>query len=583
MKRKIKVFISYSHDSDEHCERVLALSNQLIKDGLDCILDQYEMSPPEGWPMWMANQIRESDFVLIICTENYYRRTTNQEKPEKGLGVKYESVLTFKDIYDNDSKSTRFIPVLFRPGDAKYRPDPLKGATYYCIDSEDGYKNLYRSLTDQSLVDAIRSELKNPYKYKGPLDPVKDELVCVPRNAYLKQVLEGIEREEYLTILGPNQIGKTTFFHQIKKEIKDVYHCIHFDFQVPPSSDKDLYQLLIDQFCSEVPTAQTKSKTIQGKNPAREFLNFLEEFKTKDNKKIILLFDEIDDLPNLGTFLHTWRMVFNGRLNKEELKRYNVIITGSVDLIKLTIGPNSPFNIAQVLYIRDFSVEESEKLVDEPRKYLDIKIEPEAKKYLLSQLSGHPQMLQHACHILVEKAKASNKHISENHVDEAINGLLVNNSSLDTLKENLKSDDGLKNLVIDVLKGKEKEFSSYKEYSILGAGAIAEEKLKCKIRNKVYETFIENILRRIEEESKLIMEKQEEDDVETPPKSLSRSILKVSFALAIIIGFTSILTNSAIGILTAGALMLIAFIALLITPTTEENKNSEAEKNDQKE
>ncbi|MCA9710484.1 MAG: toll/interleukin-1 receptor domain-containing protein, partial [Myxococcales bacterium] len=43
------VFISYSHESDEHQRRVLGLANQLRKDGLDARLDQYESNPPEGW------------------------------------------------------------------------------------------------------------------------------------------------------------------------------------------------------------------------------------------------------------------------------------------------------------------------------------------------------------------------------------------------------------------------------------------------------------------------------------------------------------------------------------------------------
>ena len=44
------VFISYSHDSPEHVDRVLAFANQLRRDGIDCTLDQYKESPPEGWP-----------------------------------------------------------------------------------------------------------------------------------------------------------------------------------------------------------------------------------------------------------------------------------------------------------------------------------------------------------------------------------------------------------------------------------------------------------------------------------------------------------------------------------------------------
>lgn len=39
-----KVFISYSHDSPEHKDRVLALSDRLRADGVDCYIDQYEQS-----------------------------------------------------------------------------------------------------------------------------------------------------------------------------------------------------------------------------------------------------------------------------------------------------------------------------------------------------------------------------------------------------------------------------------------------------------------------------------------------------------------------------------------------------------
>ena len=37
-----EVFVSYSWESDEHTKAVLALSNRLLRDGIDCVLDQYE-------------------------------------------------------------------------------------------------------------------------------------------------------------------------------------------------------------------------------------------------------------------------------------------------------------------------------------------------------------------------------------------------------------------------------------------------------------------------------------------------------------------------------------------------------------
>jgi len=49
MDRPTRVFISYSHDSEPHRERVLALSERLRRDGVETILDRYvQGSPTEG-------------------------------------------------------------------------------------------------------------------------------------------------------------------------------------------------------------------------------------------------------------------------------------------------------------------------------------------------------------------------------------------------------------------------------------------------------------------------------------------------------------------------------------------------------
>ena len=74
----VKVFISYSWDFPEHKEKVLALSDQLRQHGIDCQIDRYHQSPPEGWYRWMMNQVDESDFVLVVCTEKYNLRYRNR-------------------------------------------------------------------------------------------------------------------------------------------------------------------------------------------------------------------------------------------------------------------------------------------------------------------------------------------------------------------------------------------------------------------------------------------------------------------------------------------------------------------------
>ena len=122
------VFISYSHDSEEHIDKVVALADLLISEGIDCTLDQYETSPPEGWPNWMDRHIEEDDYVLVLCTEIYHRRYRGKETSGQGLGVKWESTLTAQHIHDNDSENKRFIPVLFKGGKKEFIPTPLRGA-----------------------------------------------------------------------------------------------------------------------------------------------------------------------------------------------------------------------------------------------------------------------------------------------------------------------------------------------------------------------------------------------------------------------------------------------------------------------
>lgn len=141
------VFISYSHDSNEHVEQVLALSNRLRNDGIDCFLDQYVDTPNEGWGRWMIRQIEQADFVLMICTENYYRRAMGEEEPGTGEGVKWEWKLILQIINDTDSTNDKFLPVLFENGTPEHIPDPLRGFTRYYFGTKGGYEQLYRRLT----------------------------------------------------------------------------------------------------------------------------------------------------------------------------------------------------------------------------------------------------------------------------------------------------------------------------------------------------------------------------------------------------------------------------------------------------
>lgn len=134
--KPVKVFISYSHDNTEHSKKVLEFSNKLRKQGLDCNIDQYEESPPEGWPRWMDKQIDTSNYTIIICTKRYYEKVKTLDNSDYGKGVKWESLLLYSQLYHNGSMNYNFIPVIFENDSTKYIPEPLRDSTHYNMEKD---------------------------------------------------------------------------------------------------------------------------------------------------------------------------------------------------------------------------------------------------------------------------------------------------------------------------------------------------------------------------------------------------------------------------------------------------------------
>ena len=149
-ERPPKVFISYSHDSPEHEDRVLDLAERLVqKDGIDVSLDRFVNPPPASWPKWMNAEMKAADFILVVCSATYLAKVESKVKPGEGKGVKWESLLSYQQIYDNDSDSSRFIPVLLEGGKYEHIPDPMRGGSHYRPEDDAEYEKLIRHITNQ--------------------------------------------------------------------------------------------------------------------------------------------------------------------------------------------------------------------------------------------------------------------------------------------------------------------------------------------------------------------------------------------------------------------------------------------------
>jgi hypothetical protein len=141
----VRVFISYSHDSREHCDQVLEFAQQLRRDGIDAKLDQFEEVPAQGWPLWCARQILDVRYVLLICTELYRKRFLGLEEFGKGRGVRWEGKIIQNILYYEEI-NTGFIPVLFNDSDSRWIPETVREASWYLIPVSIGDSPVYVAL-----------------------------------------------------------------------------------------------------------------------------------------------------------------------------------------------------------------------------------------------------------------------------------------------------------------------------------------------------------------------------------------------------------------------------------------------------
>lgn len=153
------LFISYSHDSEKHKNAVLSICNKLRDHGIDSNIDQYEDAPDEGWPIWTMKQIKQADFVLIICTEKYFLKINGED--EKGKGVKFEGAIITQTIYEEQGKNKKFIPVLMSSSDSPFIPLFLRSTTIYDLEKDDGYSDLYLRIIGKKKI------------VKNPVGPIK--------------------------------------------------------------------------------------------------------------------------------------------------------------------------------------------------------------------------------------------------------------------------------------------------------------------------------------------------------------------------------------------------------------------------
>ncbi|PZV75496.1 SEFIR domain-containing protein [Algoriphagus aquaeductus] len=161
----IKVFISYSQTNSNHQDWTIRLANRLRHDGVDVVLDKWDLKPGHDLHKFMESMVSDVAIkkVLIICDKTYVDKANDRRG-----GVGTETEIITPGIY-KASDQEKFIPIVTEKDEdgTPILPVYLKTRLYFDLSDESSFENNYEELLRNlfNRPSISKPALGNPPKY----------------------------------------------------------------------------------------------------------------------------------------------------------------------------------------------------------------------------------------------------------------------------------------------------------------------------------------------------------------------------------------------------------------------------------
>ena len=223
MNQNPKVFIHYSWDNELHKVWTLYLANRLISDGVDVIIDQYDLKLGSNNNYFME-KINNAAKVLLIMTPEYKIKADNRTS---GVGYEYQIITT--EFSKNIANNNKFIPIL-RAGEIQLSiPTFLQSFLHLNMrnddDFEKNYIELLQNIYDEPTIQRPSIGIKPDFKKLK----YNNSSLKLEQNLNFNNVLElGLTKKQTHKILGKPEtdegILETYWSHGLQ-----VYYNKHWD------------------------------------------------------------------------------------------------------------------------------------------------------------------------------------------------------------------------------------------------------------------------------------------------------------------------------------------------------------------
>jgi len=216
------VFISYSHDSEDHISWVKNFAYNLRENGIEVILDQDKKLGTE-LGQFMEESCVNADRVLMICTEAYVEKANTLRG-----GVGFEKLIINAELFDN-LKTTKFVPVIRQHGKPK-APIFMATRTYINFSDDGQYlnkmKELLKDLTDEQVEPKIKvppaKVIEGIYEIKRLKEKAKRGSSVVTHDEAIKAIFFSNHKDDWVRV-SRGSVIMCTYKHDLSLRIEYRY------------------------------------------------------------------------------------------------------------------------------------------------------------------------------------------------------------------------------------------------------------------------------------------------------------------------------------------------------------------------
>lgn len=200
------------------------------------------------------------------------------------------------------------------------------------------------------------------------------------KSTYFQLLFDVLEEQNYIPIWvsfeSLKRVNREKFYRTFGRQLKQELLLFDIDSQLPLTDHIDL-----QEYFEDLPTEQSEN----------------------GQKKIVLVIDEFEDIPNdvMGEVLHSFRKIYH---RKQFYALHSVILVGVSTLPELIAAgsSSSPFNIADALTISYFTFDETHALIHQYIEESDQLFEDNVIQAIYDNTHGQPGLTCALCEHLIE-------------------------------------------------------------------------------------------------------------------------------------------------------------------------------------